>query len=114
MICVRLAREVSRHPGNAAAAESMTARASSTLANATSPVTAPVAGLVTRAVFPLVPAKLLLSNQCEMIRPSPECEMIRPSPECEIVRVCAAPSLCVMKWVSLPRERIPGRSARIA
>ncbi len=47
---VRLASEVSRQAGNAAAAASITARASSTLARATSPVTSPVAGLVTGAV----------------------------------------------------------------
>ncbi len=38
-IGVRLASEVSRQAGNAAAAASMTARASATLASATSPVT---------------------------------------------------------------------------
>ena len=53
---MRLASEVSRHAGNAAAAASITARASSTLARATSPVTSPVAGLVTGAVPLLVPA----------------------------------------------------------
>ena len=52
----RLASDVSRHAGNAAAAASITARASSTFANATSPVTFPVAGLVTGAGAPPVPA----------------------------------------------------------
>lgn len=65
-ICVRLAIEVSRHAGNAAAAASITVRASSVLASATSAVTAPVAGLVTGADVPLVPVKGLLSNQCGM------------------------------------------------
>ena len=60
---VRLASEVSRHAGNAAAAASITARASSTLPSATSPVTSPVAGLVTGAVVLLVPAKALLLIQ---------------------------------------------------
>ncbi len=55
MIAVRLVSEVSRQAGNAAAAASMTARASSTLPSATSPVTSPVAGLVTAAVLPPVP-----------------------------------------------------------
>ncbi len=54
-IAVRLASEVSRHAGNAAAAASITARASSTLASATWPVTSPVAGFVTGAVVPLLP-----------------------------------------------------------
>ena len=44
---MRLASEVSRQAGNAAAAASITARASSTLASATWPVTSPVAGFVT-------------------------------------------------------------------
>ena len=60
---MRLASEVSRQPGNAAAAASITARASSTVASATSPVTSPVAGLVTGAVALLVPAKALLLIQ---------------------------------------------------
>ena len=60
---VRLASEVSRHAGNAAAAESMTARASSTVANATCPVTSPVAGLVTGAVRSEVPANGFPSSQ---------------------------------------------------
>ena len=54
-IWVRLASEVSRQAGNAAAAASITARASSTLPRASSPVTSPVAGLVTGAVLPLAP-----------------------------------------------------------
>ena len=66
-IAVRLASEVSRQAGNAAAAASITARASSTLASATWPVTSPVAGFVTGAVAPLLPAKGLLSIQCEMV-----------------------------------------------
>src|SRR3984893_10149248 len=50
-----LVSEVSRHAGKAAAAASITARGSSTLPRATSPVTSPVAGLVTGDVLPLVP-----------------------------------------------------------
>src|SRR5882757_6485106 len=64
MICVRLATEVSRHAGNAAAAVSMTCFASSTLASATSAVTAPVAGFVTGAEVLASPAKILPSHQC--------------------------------------------------
>src|SRR6185312_13236064 len=62
-ICVRLASDVSRHAGQAAAATSITARASSTFASATSPVTAPLAGLVTGEVALLAPAKISLLTQ---------------------------------------------------
>ena len=64
---MRLASEVSRHAGNAAAAASITARASSTLASATCPVTSPVAGFVTGAVAVLLPANALLLIQCEIV-----------------------------------------------
>ncbi len=64
---MRLASEVSRHAGNAASAASITARASSTLARATAPVTSPVAGFVTGAVASLLPAKGLLSIQWVMV-----------------------------------------------
>ena len=72
---MRLANEVSRHAGKAAAAESITARASSTVANATVPVTAPVAGLVTEPVRVPVPANGLPSDQCEIVdvRAAPSC-----------------------------------------
>ena len=63
---VRLASEVSRQSGNAAAAASMTARASSTLASATCPLTSPVAGFVTGAVPPDDPVKTSLSTQWEI------------------------------------------------
>src|SRR6476646_11359616 len=66
-IWVRLASEVSRQPGNAAAAASITARASSAVARATSPVTSPVAGLVTGAVAVLVPANSSLFIQCWIV-----------------------------------------------
>jgi polyribonucleotide nucleotidyltransferase len=62
-IWVRLVREVSRQPGKAAAAASITARASSTLARASVPVTSPVAGLVMGAVLVPVPANGLPSDQ---------------------------------------------------
>ena len=61
---MRLASEVSRHAGNAAAAASMTARASSTLPRATLAVTSPVAGFVTGAVALEAPANSLPSHQC--------------------------------------------------
>src|SRR5215218_4709590 len=66
-ICVRLANDVSRQSGNAAAAASMTVRASSTVARVTSPVTTPVAGLVTGAVSVLAPAKASLLIQWLMV-----------------------------------------------
>ena len=66
-IAVRLANDVSRHAGKAAAAESITARASSTVANATVPVTTPVAGLVTDPERVPVPAKGLPLDQCEIV-----------------------------------------------
>ena len=66
-IWVRLASEVSRHAGNAAAAASITARASSTLPRATWPVTSPVAGLVTGAVALLAPANSLLLTQWAIV-----------------------------------------------
>ena len=59
----RLANDLSRHAGKAAAAASITARPSSTLPNTTSPVTTPVAGLVTGAVAALVPGKTVLFIQ---------------------------------------------------
>jgi hypothetical protein len=62
-----LASEVSRQAGNAAAAASITARASSTLPSETWPVTSPVAGLVTGAVELLAPAKGALLIQCVMV-----------------------------------------------
>ena len=73
---MRLASEVSRHAGNAAAAASITARASSTLASATCPVTSPVAGLVTGAVVPPCPGRALLLIQWVMV------VLIGISPEC--------------------------------
>ncbi|CPS02842.1 Uncharacterised protein [Mycobacteroides abscessus] len=51
----RLASDMSRQAGNATVAESITARASATLPNTTSPVTAPVAGFVTGASRPPTP-----------------------------------------------------------
>ena len=63
----RLANDVSRQAGNATAAASITARASSTPPNTTSPVTVPIAGLVTGAVEALVPAKKVLFIQWLML-----------------------------------------------
>ena len=53
---VRLASEVSRHAGKAAAAEATTACTSSSPAKATWADTSPVAGLVTSPKRPLVPS----------------------------------------------------------
>src|SRR4029079_16139381 len=63
-IAVRLASEVSRHAGNAAAAASITARASATLPNTTSPVTCPESGFVTGILWPAVPSNVVLFIQC--------------------------------------------------
>ena len=63
----RLANDVSRQAGNATAAASITARASSTPPNTTSPVTVPIAGLVTGAVEALVAAKKVLFIQWLML-----------------------------------------------
>ena len=54
--CVRRAREVRPHSSAAASAAAMTASASPAEASATWPETRPVAGLVTSAKRPLVPA----------------------------------------------------------
>ena len=93
-IAVRLASEVSRHAGNAAAAASITARASSTLASATCPVTSPVAGFVTGAVAPLLPAKALLSIQCEMV----------------LLMISFRTSRCIRSWCSVGSGTPRGRS----
>src|SRR6185312_11582132 len=63
----RLANDVSRQAGNATAAASITARASSTPPNTTSPVTVPIAGLVIGAVEALVAAKKVLFIQWLML-----------------------------------------------
>ncbi|KMO83866.1 hypothetical protein MCHLDSM_00002 [Mycolicibacterium chlorophenolicum] len=64
---MRLASEVSRQAGNAAAAASITWRASATDANATCPVTTPVAGFVTGAEASLLPVNTALSAQWEIV-----------------------------------------------
>ena len=64
---MRLASEVSRHAGNAAAAASITARASSTLASAT--CTGDLTGrrIGHRRGSTAAPGKGLLSIQCVMV-----------------------------------------------
>lgn len=64
---MRLASELSRQAGNAAAAASMTFCASSTLASATWPVVSPVAGFVTGALDFELPSKTALLTQCEIV-----------------------------------------------
>ena len=63
---VRLASEVSRHAGGGGRCRVDDARASATSARASSPVTWPVAGLVTSPKRPELPMWMLLSSQWPM------------------------------------------------